>query len=238
MRYALVVVLLGLLIFVHELGHFLAAKLRGLPVARFSLGFGPVLWSRVVGSTRYCVSAIPLGGYVLPAVADEAAYLALPLGQRLFFSLAGPLANIILAVGCYAALYAMADQPHTVWGALTQPLVWTATTLAAIVGSLAALFRHVDQLSSIVGIVAEGGRFMGDSLVRFFMLAAHVSLSLAVFNLLPLPPLDGGKMLFDVLHRLCGRLSRLYLPAALCGWLLLLGLMLFATVQDVWKYLA
>jgi len=237
MRYAIVVLLLGLLIFVHELGHFLAAKLRGVPVARFSLGFGPVLWSRTIGQTRYCLSAIPLGGYVLPAVADEAAYLALPLGRRLFFSLAGPLANIAFAVACYAALYALADMPRTVLGALTQPVVWTATTFAVIAGSLPELVQHADKISSIVGIVAEGGRFMGDSLVRFLMLAAHISLSLAVFNLLPLPPLDGGKMVFDVLHRLCGRVSRFYIPAALCGWVLLLGLMVFATAQDVWKYL-
>ena len=58
------VLVLGLVVFVHELGHFLAAKRLGVGVLKFSLGFGPVLVSRRVGETEYCISAIPLGGFV------------------------------------------------------------------------------------------------------------------------------------------------------------------------------
>ncbi len=58
------ILVLGLLIFVHELGHFLAAKRLGVGVLKFSLGFGPVIFSRRVGETEYCLSAIPLGGFV------------------------------------------------------------------------------------------------------------------------------------------------------------------------------
>ena len=58
------VLVLGFLIFVHELGHFLVAKWRKVGVLRFSLGFGPSLWSYQRGETRYQISAIPLGGYV------------------------------------------------------------------------------------------------------------------------------------------------------------------------------
>jgi regulator of sigma E protease len=237
MQYGVVILLLGLLIFIHELGHFLAAKAWGLPVDRFSLGLGPVLWSRTLGGTRYCLSAIPFGGYVLLGVADESAYLALPLGRRLLFSLAGPLANVLFALGCYGVLYFLTASGHTLAGALTQPVRWTMQSSLAIMAGIAGLFHHSENVSSLVGIVAEGGRFVGASLRRFFMLGAHISLSLAVFNLLPLPPLDGGKMLFDVLSRACGRLSRFYAPSVLCGWLALASLMLYATVQDVWKYL-
>ena len=70
MGYVAVVGLLGVLIFLHELGHFLAAKAVGLPVARFALGFGPVVASRTVGGVRYCLCAVPLGGYVLPDLPD------------------------------------------------------------------------------------------------------------------------------------------------------------------------
>ena len=84
--------------------------------------------------------------------------------------------------------------------------------------------------------MAEGRRFAQADFVRYGLLAAHLSLSLAVFNLLPILPLDGGKMVFDVAVRLWDRLSRLYVPAAIGGWLALIGLMLYATVQDVWKY--
>jgi regulator of sigma E protease len=58
------VFVLGLLVTVHELGHFLAAKRLGVGVIRFSIGFGPVLFSRTVAGTEYALSAIPLGGYV------------------------------------------------------------------------------------------------------------------------------------------------------------------------------
>ena len=58
------IVLLGILIFVHELGHFLFAKKLGVRVLKFSLGFGPKLIGRKYGDTEYLVSAVPLGGYV------------------------------------------------------------------------------------------------------------------------------------------------------------------------------
>jgi len=58
------IVVLGLLIFVHELGHFLFAKLFKVKVLKFSLGFGPKLFGRTYGDTEYLISAFPLGGYV------------------------------------------------------------------------------------------------------------------------------------------------------------------------------
>ncbi len=58
------VVVLGLLVFVHELGHFLLAKKLGVGVLKFSLGFGPKLFGRKIGDTEYLISAFPLGGYV------------------------------------------------------------------------------------------------------------------------------------------------------------------------------
>jgi regulator of sigma E protease len=55
---------LGVLIFVHELGHFLAARRHGVRVLTFSLGFGPKILKVTRGDTEYCISAVPLGGYV------------------------------------------------------------------------------------------------------------------------------------------------------------------------------
>ena len=59
-----VIVLLGVLIFIHEFGHFLAAKYAGVGVLKFSLGFGPSLIGKKIGETEYMLSLIPLGGYV------------------------------------------------------------------------------------------------------------------------------------------------------------------------------
>src|ERR1035437_1362826 len=58
------IIVLGILIFVHELGHFLLAKLLGVSVEKFSLGFGPKLVGKKIGETEYLLSAFPLGGYV------------------------------------------------------------------------------------------------------------------------------------------------------------------------------
>lgn len=58
------IIVLGILIFIHELGHFLLAKANGVGVLKFSLGFGPALVRRRIGETEYRISAIPLGGYV------------------------------------------------------------------------------------------------------------------------------------------------------------------------------
>ena len=67
-----VVVLLGVLIFVHELGHFWAAKSVGVAVQRFSIGLGPRVWGFHRGDTEYVLSAIPLGGYVkMQGMEDE-----------------------------------------------------------------------------------------------------------------------------------------------------------------------
>jgi regulator of sigma E protease len=66
-----IVVVFGLVIFIHELGHFLAAKAAGVYAPRFSIGFGPALWSRKWGETEYVLAAIPLGGYVRMASRED-----------------------------------------------------------------------------------------------------------------------------------------------------------------------
>lgn len=112
---ALLVILLvaNLLIFVHELGHLLAAKWAGMPVTCFSVGFGPRLLAKQWGRTRYQLALIPLGGFVrIEGMRDtEEARRAWPTGfayqplhARMIVIAAGCAANVILAVLLYAAL--------------------------------------------------------------------------------------------------------------------------------------
>ncbi|HEY7860586.1 MAG TPA: site-2 protease family protein, partial [Gemmatimonadaceae bacterium] len=68
---AAIVFVFGVVIFVHELGHFIAAKLMGVYAPRFSIGFGPALWSHKWGETEYIVAALPLGGYVRMASRED-----------------------------------------------------------------------------------------------------------------------------------------------------------------------
>ncbi len=74
------VFVLGVVVFVHELGHFLAAKLTGVYAPRFSIGFGKALWRRRWGETEYILAAIPLGGYVRMASKEDETMAALEGG--------------------------------------------------------------------------------------------------------------------------------------------------------------
>jgi regulator of sigma E protease len=119
------VVALGALIFIHELGHFLVAKATGVGVERFSLGFGPRIFAFRRGETEYCVSIVPLGGYVKmtgeeahgedaihPATGEAPAdpaksFAAKPLWSRALIVFAGPGMNFVLAAAIYAAVFAI-----------------------------------------------------------------------------------------------------------------------------------
>lgn len=94
MSYLGIVALLSLLVVVHELGYLAAAKLAGIPVASFSFGIGPKLWTWRRGETEYSLRAIPLGGFVLPAVTEEE-FREIPLSKRVIFFLGGPVANLL-----------------------------------------------------------------------------------------------------------------------------------------------
>jgi regulator of sigma E protease len=120
-----IVLLLGGLIFVHELGHFLAAKLLGVKVVKFSIGFGPRLFGFRRGETEYVLSLLPLGGYVKMAGDEPGAevapedrgrgFLEAPPWKRLAIAFAGPAANLAFPVVIYFAL-AMAQNGTAVPG--------------------------------------------------------------------------------------------------------------------------
>jgi regulator of sigma E protease len=142
---------LGVLVFVHELGHFLVARWHGVRVLTFSLGFGPKLFSFRRGDTEYCLSLIPLGGYVKMAgenpednpqgAADE--FMSKSKWQRFQVLFAGPAMNMILAVVLLALVLMQGDR---VLAFLSKP--------------------------AVIGVVAEGsaaataGITAGDEVVR------------------------------------------------------------------------
>jgi regulator of sigma E protease len=115
-------VVLGVLIFVHELGHFLVAKLLKVRVEVFSLGFPPKLVSKQVGETDYRISVVPLGGYVkllgenpndeVPPELIPHSFLHRPLWQRAAIVLAGPIFNFLFAFLALFLVFAVSGIPY------------------------------------------------------------------------------------------------------------------------------
>ena len=109
------IVVIGVLVFVHEYGHFWAARKCGVKIHRFSIGFGKVLWSRKDKyETEFAVSMIPLGGYVkmldernetVPPELKSQAFNSKTVLQRAFIIIAGPLANFLFAIFAYWVIY-------------------------------------------------------------------------------------------------------------------------------------
>ncbi len=143
---------LGVLVFIHELGHFLLARWNGVRVLTFSLGFGPKLLKVQRGDTEYCISVIPLGGYVKmagenpddPQTGADDEFLAKTKWQRFQILIAGPVMNIVLAI----------------------------VLLAAVLMRGADVLAYLDQ-PAVVGAVQEGspaeraGIQPGDQIVKF-----------------------------------------------------------------------
>ena len=109
------IIVLGVLIFFHELGHFLVARMLGVGVERFSLGFGPKLVGKKIGITEYQISAIPLGGYVKMVGESPDSELDpsdIPISfthkhvlKRILIVAAGPLFNILLAMIIFFGIF-------------------------------------------------------------------------------------------------------------------------------------
>ncbi len=126
-------VVLGIMVLVHEWGHFIVAKAFGVRVEVFSIGFGPRLWGRKRGDTDYRISGLPLGGYVKMAgdnpleerKGDPDEFLSKPRWQRALIAVAGPAMNIIMSIALVSGLYmrgskqpAYLDRPMVLAGVL------------------------------------------------------------------------------------------------------------------------
>ncbi|HKZ46930.1 MAG TPA: RIP metalloprotease RseP [Thermodesulfobacteriota bacterium] len=113
-------VVLGILVFIHELGHFIMAKLSGVGVLKFSLGFGPKIIGIKRGETEYLISALPLGGYVkmvgestdeeVSQEDNEKSFANKPLSKKAAIVVAGPIMNLVLAFALLPLIYLIGIQ--------------------------------------------------------------------------------------------------------------------------------
>lgn len=235
MSYAIALLLVGLVILAHEWGHFIAARASGIAVSAFSIGFGPTLRRFTWRGTEFRLSLIPLGGYVLPAVASEEDYFRIPASRRIVLSAGGLIASALFPIPCLmiAALFKPDPSLHTL---LIEPFIRTAVVFSKTIASLPAVFRHGEGLSGVIGIVAQGGHFLSTNPANAAYFAAVLSVNFAVLNLLPVPALDGGKILLFSLERISPGLVRLHYPLAIAGWVFILGVFVYTIVIDLSRY--
>ncbi|MEO7323298.1 MAG: RIP metalloprotease RseP [Dokdonella sp.] len=145
------IVTLGLLITFHEYGHFVVARRCGVKVIKFSIGFGPALWSRFDRhGTQFVIAAIPLGGYVKMldereidgVVGPEAlkgAFNRKPVGQRMAVTAAGPVFNLIFTLAAFWLMFVIGKPDY-------QPVVGHVDHIAAAAG-----FQSGDHIDTIAG---------------------------------------------------------------------------------------
>jgi regulator of sigma E protease len=289
---------LGFLVFIHELGHFFAARICRVKILTFSLGFGPDLVKRTYRGTKYCLKAVPFGGFVEMAGEDpekatgaKGEFLSLRWYKKAGISFAGPLANYILAVFLFAFVFNVwgvcitergqagislegktdkyvsfaAGTEGISFGADAVALENTRAGLAAgaesvrvKTGFLESLYLGVkasiahtvmpvvylaDRIMSLekpdvigpVGIMRVMGNAAKDGLHKYLKLVAVISVALGLFNLFPIPMVDGGMMMLFAVEgivrkRISAKVVRAYNTV---GLVLILCIFLFATYGDI-----
>ena len=268
-------IVLGFLVFIHEGGHYLAARAFGVRVTEFMLGLpGPSVGFTRAG-TRFGVTAVPLGGYakvcgmeagemsphleqVLAALHDlfeseyRQQYRSLPFWKRSIILVAGVAMNLLFAILLFIVwLCVIGMDVQTAAGEIVhvnlnplQAIQFGFMYIGAVVQAVAGLFnpataaQTVSDSASIIGIAAMSKDFFEAGLVSILQFFAMISVSLGVMNLLPIPPLDGGRLVVEVFQKLTRKVVSTralnYLSAA--GMLLFLGFFLVMANQDIQRY--
>lgn len=337
-----------MLVIVHEFGHFIAAKRTGVRVEKFSIGFGPKLFSIRKGDTEYLISAIPLGGYVKMAGDDPAGhltgrkyeFLSRSIIERFNIIFAGPLLNYLLAFLIFSVIFMFGSPTLTTevgsllkdypaekagivigdkvmkvdgkdvkyWEDMTalihnhfegpirltierkgvtqevviQPVIremkdifgkntkiallgvapsqrienvrygffdsfrmgfnklmnLTALTYKAIWSIVTGRLSVKESMTGPIGIYVITGKAAQMGLIYLVHLMAMLSASLAIFNLLPLPVLDGGHILFLIVEKLRGKPLSIRAQEAISniGVGLLILLTVFIFYNDIMKF--
>ncbi|MDR3274883.1 MAG: M50 family metallopeptidase [Endomicrobium sp.] len=143
---------IGFLVFIHELGHFFAAKMCKVKILTFAFGFGPDFIKYTYKGTKYCLKAIPFGGFVSMAGENpqeacglEGEYLSLKWYKKIWIAFAGPFSNYILAVFVFAFVF-------NIWGV---SMISTDSSLGAVIENYPAALAGLkpgDKIKSIDGI--------------------------------------------------------------------------------------
>lgn len=242
------IIVFSLVVLVHELGHFIAARRSGVKVYEFSIGFpfSPRLCTLFrYKETEFTLRLLPLGGFVsFSKEGDEEAkelFGASYLG-RAFIMSAGSLFNIAFAFIVFISVFIIGKHLpfiDAIW--LSAETVWQM--LSGTILFLLNMFSGNDAmegLSGPVGIAAMAGQAASKGLLSFLYFSGVLSMSLGIMNLFPLPALDGGQLLMLVIESIRRKPMRLktYQAVNLVGLALFIILTVIVTYKDVIKLIA
>lgn len=325
---------IGLLVFIHELGHFMFAKIYKIAVEKFTIGFGTELFGFTKGETRYSICLIPLGGMVKMKGEDEKStgapdeFSSQAWYKRLIIALFGPLMNYFLAAVLFAVVFlswgvagpsklpyigeVKTNMPAATAGVLSGDLVkqingkainkWEeiSETISASNGAISfvllrgtstvevnmnadkdpisgrfivgiapkveyekvSAFKSIKlaikvpitqtvftvkylyekiatgkkpELAGPIGVMQFLGKAASDGLASLLYLLGVLSVALGMFNLFPIPVLDGGHIMFAIMEGVSGRKlsAKAVQIATLIGFVFLISVMVFATYGDI-----
>ncbi len=232
-----IIFLLGFLIFIHEGGHFIVAKLSKVNVNQFSIGFGPIIWKKQRKETLYSIRLIPLGGFVSMESEDEdsedeKSFNKASIPKRIAIVAAGAIVNIVFGLVTYFMLIAI------IYKNIALAFQATGAFSLSLVQSLQMLFTGsvgVNDLTGPVGISEIVTQTVG--IANYVYIIALVSVSLGITNLLPIPALDGGKivvLLIEAIRRKPLK-QETEIQIQLIGFSILIAISLFVTYNDVMR---
>lgn len=242
-----IIFLLGFLILIHEGGHCIVAKLCKVKVNEFAIGFGKVIWQKQGKETKYSLRMIPLGGFCSMEGEEEASdsegsFSKASVWKRIAIVVAGAAVNIIFGIIVYFVLVStvglqFADPTKdTFLNRIYYGGQRTGAFIGSIFESIKMLFTGGVKTDQMVGIVGISEVVVQTSkLVDYIYLLAVISVSLGVTNLLPIPALDGGKILILLIEIIRRKPMKVETESKiqLIGFSILIALSLFVTYNDI-----
>lgn len=229
-----IIFLLGFLVLIHEGGHFIVAKLCKVKVNEFAIGFGPTIFSQKKGETKYALRLIPLGGFVSmegeeERSDEEGSFSSASITKRIAIVLAGGMVNIIFGLLAYFILISIMTN-------LKYGLLNTGEFIISILESLKQLFTGKVSATQMVGIVGISDIVVNTSGIgEYIYMLALISISLGLTNLLPFPPLDGGKVVIYLVEAIRRKQMKenIEIQLQMIGFAILIALSIYITYNDI-----
>lgn len=228
--------LLNFLIFIHELGHFLAAKISKTKVNEFSIGMGPKLWSKKYKETEYSLRLLLIGGYVS---FDDESFKETHFLKQAFIIVNGVVFNFICAI-VFSWIYLLCfKELNLSFGEIfIGGFRLIINVIIQIFNILVGLFVTVDTsaFAGPAGIIQVISTYVDAGFLRVIELMVLFNVNLGIFNILPIPALDGGQLVYTLIKGMLGKKEcpRIEKGMAIVGYTFI-GLMLVCALINDFK---